>query len=238
VSLAQLGLALRTNKQPLEAIEVLELAVSEHRRLSDGDPTNSRHASNVAGSYALIGGTWFSLGDRGKAIASFQRGIDTNRKMLRVDANDARAKTTLAFGLIRIAPMLLAENRKAEAIAAGKEGLEIFQSFADRQNATPDDLNNFASLILEVGIPELQNPVLALSYAKRAVAGVKEPSLVLLDTLTDAFVENGDIPNAIEVLERALKANPTTGGQNAGLRGQMEEKLKRLKDSPAPRINF
>ncbi|HUQ90526.1 MAG TPA: protein kinase [Bryobacteraceae bacterium] len=233
-SLSQLGLALRTNKQPLESIEVLELAALEHQILSETDPTNSRHVSNVAGSYALIGGTWTSLGERGKAIVAFQRGIETNRQMLRVDRNDARAKTTLAFGLVRLAPMLLAEGQKSEAIGAAKEGLDIFRSFADRQNATPDDLNNFASFVLEVGVPELRNPALALSYSKRAVAGVQQPSLVLFDTLADAFSETGDTSSAIDVLMKALAAHPaSTASPIAGLRSRIEEKLKQLKSSAA-----
>lgn len=228
-SLSQFGLALRKNKQLRESIEALELAAGELRKLAEDNPTSSRHASNLAGSYALIGGTMMALGEREKAIESFQKGIETNRRMLGVDINDARAKTTLGFGLLQLAPILLANQQLAEADAAAKEGLEIFRFFADRPNATPDDWNNYASFLLEVGVFERRAPVVALSYAQRAVGATKNPNLALMDTLAQAQFDTGNTPEAVATLERALGVQLAANDLSAGLRGEMEAKLKRFR---------
>ena len=147
--------------------------------------------------------------------------------MISVDPVDARAKTTLAVSLIRFAAVLQKAERLADAKRAGAEGLAIFRGFADRPQATPDDLNNYASFLSEIGVPELREPKSVLLYSKRAAATVNDPGLVLLSTLADAYFGVGDLDNAITTAKRALDSNPAPKGSGeAGVRADLEQKLR------------
>jgi tetratricopeptide (TPR) repeat protein len=158
VSYASSGTAYRADKKPKDAISFLEMAASELEKLCSDFPTNNGYRRNLAGAYTLLGSTWTDLGSQSRAIENFQRSVETVRQMIKVDPADARPRITLALALIRLAPLLLSDGRRDEALRVGKEGLGIFRSFAERPNATPDDWNNYASYLLEIGIPELRSP--------------------------------------------------------------------------------
>jgi tetratricopeptide (TPR) repeat protein len=230
----QMGNVLRFDKRPKEAISQLALSAGEFEKLRAAQPDNNGFARNLAGVYAVMGATQTALGDTKSAIDSFKRSIETARSMLRLDPADARAKTTLAVSLLRVTPVLQQAGRLTEAKAAGAEGLTIFRRFADRPQATPDDLNNYASFLSEISVPELKNPREVLAYSLRAVAPVKEPSLVFLSTLVDAYSGVDDIDGAIATAKKALASNPKAEGSGeAGLRASLERKLKMLEDTRA-----
>jgi len=93
----------------------------------------------------------------------------------------------------------------------------------------PDDLNNYASFLSEISVPELKDPQTALAYSKRAVAATGTPSLVLLSTVADAYFDTGDVENAISTAQRALAENPAPkGGGEAGVRADVEKSLQKF----------
>jgi tetratricopeptide (TPR) repeat protein len=227
----QMGNALRLDGRPKEAIAQLELSAAEFEKLRAAQPDNNVFARNLAGIYSVLGVSQTALGETRSAIESFQKSIGTVRGMIRLDPMDARPKTTLAVSLIRFTPVLQQAGRMVEAKAAAAEGLSIFRRFADRPQATPDDLNNYASFLSEITVPELRNPREVLAYSLRAVSSVKDPSLVLLSTLVDAYSGVGDLENAIATAKRALDSNPKAEGSGeAGIRADVERKLRKFED--------
>jgi tetratricopeptide (TPR) repeat protein len=218
---------LRMDNRPKEAIPLLERAASEFEKLVAAQPNNNGYGRNLAGVYSVLGSSQVAAGQTREAVESFEKSVATVRHMIQVDPVDARAKTTLAVSLIRLAPLLLKADRRSDAVAAGREGLEIFRAFADRPEATPIDLNEYASFLEEIGIPELRDPPKALSYSKRAVATAKQPSLVLLSTLADAYFDAGDVENAVATAQRALAENPAPKGPEAGVRADLEKSLQK-----------
>ena len=228
---AQYGNALRLDNRHGEAMPQLELAAAEFDRPHSLQPENNGYAQNVAGAYTLLGNTEMALGEPRKAIASFEKAIATVREMIRVDPVDARARTTLGFALIRLALLLDKEGRSSEALKAGSEGLNIFKDFADSPEGTPDDWNNYASFLHEIGVAELRNPPVSLVYSKRAVAASSKPGLVFLNTLADAYFDTDDVEDAIITAERALAQNPAPqGASEAGVRADLERHLQKFRE--------
>ena len=202
---------------------------SEFDGLYQRHPNDNGHGKNLAGAHALLGATWAAAGNRAKAIDSQHRSIETVRRMLRIAPHDNRLRTTLGFASVRLASVLFAEGQKTEAINVGREGLEVFRSLAQRPEATPDDQNNYAGLILEIGIPELTDARTALEFAQKATAGLKDPPLPMLDTLAQAYCETGDLPAAIRTAEQALLSHPLREGSSRGLRTELDAKLTEFK---------
>jgi tetratricopeptide (TPR) repeat protein len=208
----------------------LELAASEFQRLVSEQPNNNHLLRNLAGTYFFIARSKAALHDNEGALDNYQKVIDMVRGMIKVDPADARAKTTLAASLIQEAAVLMNLNRMGEAKTAGAEALAFFRSFADRPQATPDDLNNYASYLSGITVPALKDPETALAYSKRALSMVKDPSLVLLITLTDAYFRVGDLNNAILTARRALAENPAQPGAYVGIRVDLEKKLREMEE--------
>ncbi len=219
--------ALRIDKRVTEAIPMLERSASEFQKLLSDDPTNNGFSRNLAGAYTILGLSWDAIDQHSKAILNYEKSIALVRGMIAVDAADIRPKATLAVSLIRLGAVLIKSGRPQEAKAAASEGLALFRDFADRPNASADDLNNYSSFLNEVSVPELREPRIALAYSKRAVARVREPSLVFLSTLADAYHGVGDLENAIRTGQKALDSNPLPkGNAEVGVRADFERKIQ------------
>ena len=223
--------ALRIDQHVDQAIPLLERAASEFEKLLLEDPTNNGYSRNLAGVYTVLGNGHNALNDPGKAIENFEKSIGLVRGMIKADAADTRPKTTLAVSLFRLASVLVKSGRYNEAKLAASEGLSLFRSFADRQNASADDLNNYASFLNEVSVPELREPRTALAYSKRAVEMAKEPSLVFLSTLADSYQGVGDLQNAVRTGQKALDSNPLPkGSADVGVRADLARKVQSLRE--------
>ncbi|MDX2180997.1 MAG: protein kinase [Bryobacteraceae bacterium] len=221
------AILLRARRQFAEAEPILAQAAAQFSELRAEFPRNSNYAKNAAGAYALLGTTQNELGNREAGVESQLKGISIIRELLKISPEDVRNQITFGFANIRLAPVLLSLGRQTEAESAGRDGLEVFRALAERPSATPDDQNNYASFLLEIGVPSLADPNKALAFAKRATAGVKSPSLAFLDTLAQAHCETGDFRSAISVAERALRESPGTAP--GGLAADLSAKLNKFR---------
>lgn len=79
---------------------------------------------------------------------------------------------------------------------------------ADRPDAGPTALNDYAWVLLDCRIPELRDPAEALAAMKRAVEISKDVSFGLLDTLALAYQRTGAIDQAVETQRRAVALLP------------------------------
>ncbi|MBC7926184.1 MAG: protein kinase [Bryobacteraceae bacterium] len=218
----------RATKDYPAAIRLLEDVAREFGELYRANPKNSSYGKNTAGAYTLIGNSWTALGNRVKAVENHEQSLDVLRAMLRIAPDDVRLKTSFGFASTSLAPVLLKEGRTDEATAAGREGLRVLRELAERKSATADDYNNYANFLLEIGVPSLRDPKLALEWSRRAVDSLTNPSLPLLDTLAQAQCEVNGPDAAARTAEAALLAHPATGSPG-GLRVEVEGKLARFR---------
>ncbi len=100
-----------------------------------------------------------------------------------------------------LAEALRIAGREADALRVLDEGLQMFPN-----NATL--INNEAWYLLTVENRELRNYGRALELSRRAVELTSRQSPALLHTLAQAYVETGDITEALRVLEECKKLSP------------------------------
>lgn len=84
-------------------------------------------------------------------------------------------------------------------------GLALARDLASQTTATPDELSQYALILLTCQPPDLRGPVTALENAKRAVekSGARDPKS--LDVLAQAYFQTGDAVHAIDTEKQALQ---------------------------------
>jgi tetratricopeptide (TPR) repeat protein/tRNA A-37 threonylcarbamoyl transferase component Bud32 len=81
---------------------------------------------------------------------------------------------------------------------------EVGGVLAESRQATPEDVNDCAMMLLEFQPSELRDPVTALPLAQRAVELTEGKNPFQLDTLAVAYHDAGDLSMAIETQKRAV----------------------------------
>jgi len=129
------------------------------------------------------------------------------------DDNQPPAKREVTL-LKNMAEQFDSQNRTREAIYAYHLLL-----LHDPDNALA--MNNLAWSLLTTEDMSLRNPTQALDLAKKAVE--RQPNYVYLDTLAEAWYQNGDPARAVELQERALAL-----GERSTQRAHLERQLKKF----------
>ena len=103
---------------------------------------------------------------------------------------------------------LHAQDKMDEARAWQARVIAELKRAADRPDAGPTALNDYAWVLLKCRIPELRDPAGALAAMKRAVEISKDVNFGLLDTLALAYQMTGAIDQAVETQRRAVALLP------------------------------
>ena len=103
-----------------------------------------------------------------------------------------------------------------------RDVIEQLRIRAERPNASPMYLNDYAWRLLTCQPVDLRDPQAALAAAQKAVAATGGAQFGYLDTLAKAYFENGDTVKAIETQRSALAALPEAESK---WRGSLEQSL-------------
>jgi tetratricopeptide (TPR) repeat protein len=125
---------------------------------------------------------------------------------------------------------LNALRRTTEARRAGAELIALRADLAARPDATPDDHNGYAWLLLTIEPEDLRDPPTALPAAQVAVARTDRKHPGHLDTLAIAHDRMGDLDIAIEIEREALLLPQSAWSD---LRGRLADFLERRSDPEA-----
>lgn len=126
-------------------------------------------------------------------------------------------KTMLAVGY-----QLLASEGRSAALEFMREYVTIGNRMADKPDADPVFINDFAWYLLDSDLDELHDPPRALELAERAVALTDRRQNEFLDTLAVAYHRTGDLERAIEVEWEAIRL------EDSLIRYDMERQLVAL----------
>jgi len=99
--------------------------------------------------------------------------------------------------------MLLADGRREEAHDLIANMLQIWRKFFDASEGSPGGLNYISANLLTCSFPDLRDPKAALAYAERAASLSHFKSAVILRTLAEARLANGDIAGCREAIAAA-----------------------------------
>jgi hypothetical protein len=124
--------------------------------------------------------------------------------------------------LTKRAELLTRSGDLAAARAATGRALALQRETALAPGAPPDVLNDYAWHLVSCEPPDMRQPALALTFARRAVAASAGPNPVHLHTLAWALYRTGDPAGAIAAADRALGAMTASTGAATGLRRQIE----------------
>jgi hypothetical protein len=126
----------------------------------------------------------------------------------------------------------LAEMGKvAEARAVTSRGLAIAKELAKREDATPDELSEYAETFLTCEPADLREPATALRYAKEAAAKSGGADSENLDILAEAYFQNRDPARAVETERKALSLLPAVNAQDpiSPVRQRLQNQLAKFR---------
>ena len=115
------------------------------------------------------------------------------------------------------------------------DALAITRRLARREDATADELFDYATSFLTVVPEDLQEPGTAVAYAKRVVTKSGGRDGTNLDLLARAYYRNSEVGRAIETEEKALSLLPTGNATSTSERRKMAAQLAKFKASLAHR---
>lgn len=128
----------------------------------------------------------------------------------------------------RVANLLMAAGRKAEAEPYAKASVAYFHKIGDAPNATPQQLMEAVRSVAETEVTSLRDYPAALRFALRAdrLASGKNPAV--LGYLAEAYGLNKNYPKAVDAVQRGLAVTPPTkpGEPTSRLRQWLEDELK------------
>ena len=112
-----------------------------------------------------------------------------------------------------------------------KQALYWYRKAADQGSAS--GMNNAAWAFATSSDPAIRNPVLALDYARKAVAaGGEHPDPNHLDTLAEAYYVNGRYDDAVKTEQRAIALVPAT--EQEEFKKSLEKYQLALRDNRHP----
>jgi tetratricopeptide (TPR) repeat protein len=152
----------------------------------------------------------FDLGTTLSRLGRYDRAEECFRQVLNRRPNDTQAAQNLALLLWR-------KDRAAEAIAVLREALQ----------QSPDDLgllNDLAGMLVSVRDPALRDSRQVIELAERALKLGSRENLTLLDTLSIAYADTGQLAKAIDTAEEALRLARAAG--RSELSASIEARLK------------
>lgn len=216
---------------PAEALNNYAKAAAINERLMKADPDNVQASMSLAITLRYTGDLQAKRGARSNALANYERVLQILERLAAGEPRNILLQGRHAEMLVFTSDLLARNGRLDEARRMAARGLAITKELASRSDSTPDDLYQYAETFLNCTRAELREPATALAYMKRADEKSGGTDSDILDLLAEAYFQNGDLTNAIESEEKALRLLPPANGQAplATRRQKMELRLAKFK---------
>jgi non-specific serine/threonine protein kinase/serine/threonine-protein kinase len=228
------GNAQRLSGDPKTAAATLKGAVEALEGLLRERPDNADLGRRLAVAHAYRANALAELGDPAGAAAGYDAAVTTLSRLAAADPANARFRTDLVYMLTKRAELQTKAGDLAGARAATTRALSLQRETALAPGAPPDVLNDYAWHLVTCQPPDLRQPALALTFARRAVAAGGSPNPVHLHTLAWALYRTGDRAAAVAAADQALAAMTAGAGASMGLRRQIETDLAVFRGGARP----
>jgi tetratricopeptide (TPR) repeat protein len=227
----KMGSALEDSGDLKAALKSYEDASDVREGLTRADPSNTLASMNVVVSLRYLGDLLYRMGDRASALKQYQRAVDILDRLTAADLDNVMVQGRDSVMRIFVGQTLAEMGRTSEASTVTSRGLAIARELAKREDATPDELSEYAESFLTCEPPDLREPATALQYAKESVAKSGGTDSENLDILAEAYSQNGDITHALETEQKAISLLPAPKSQDpvSPVRQTLESHLAKFK---------
>jgi tetratricopeptide (TPR) repeat protein len=138
--------------------------------LTAADPKNANARHSLAISKEKLAEVLTRIGDTPGALSLTLHSLAIREALATADPLNARFRAALAQTLHRVAVLSIQTGHLDEARNYARRGLALQKEHTNRVTAAAADLHAYARTLLICEPPDLQDPVVALRYAQRAVA--------------------------------------------------------------------
>jgi serine/threonine protein kinase len=214
-----------------EALKDYRKAAVINESLVNADPSNAQASMNYTVTLRYIGDLLSKTGDRAGALAEYEKILGILERLSAAEPDNVMVRGRFSEMLIATAGLLIEDKRLADARAMTTRGLAITRELANRADATPDDLGQYAINFLTCEPKDLRDPLAALRYAKQSVEKSGGTDSDNLDILAQAYFHNGDATQAVAAEEKALALLPPAAGNEVAspARHRIETQLAKFK---------
>ena len=213
-----------------EALTHYNSAAAINRSMVNADPSNVQAVMSYAISLRWTGDLLNAQGDKPGALAKYQTIVGLLEPLVTRGSSNVTVRGRYAEILIVTGRLLAESGRAQEARQLTTHGLVLTRELANRPEATPEDLNQYALDLLTCEPPDLREPATALRYAETWAKKSGSTDSDGLDILARAYFENGKIGDAIETERKALAllAAPRPGQPSPLRRRRLELQLAKF----------
>jgi len=224
----KVGSALEDLGDLKEALKNYDNAAVTRQELMRADPTNALASMNYVVSLRYLGDLLYKMNNRGGALAKYQQAVEILDRLVAAEPDNVMVQGRDSVMRIFIGQTLAEMSKISEARAVTSRGLAITRDLAKREDATPDELSEYAETFLTCEPADLRDPATALRFAKASVAKSGGTDSENLDILADAYFQNHDPDDAVATERKALSLLPAVNPPSP-LRRRLERNLAKYK---------
>lgn len=227
----KVGAALEELGDRKAALENYAKAAVVNESLMNADPNNVKAGMALAITLRYTADLLSKTGERAGAIANYQRVLTILERLSTVQPGDVLVEGRRAEMLTYVADVLAHDGRLPDARKMTSSALAITRKLAAREDATPDELFDYATTFLSCTPAGLREPATAVEYARRAVEKSGSQNSAALDLLAQAYYQDANPGRAAETEQKALGVLDAGDGRTtpSDIRRQMESRLARYR---------
>ncbi len=192
------------------ALQNARNAAGINQVLAAADPDNAQARANFALSLTTLADLLNKTGNARGALDEYRQALAILEKLSAAAPANLFTRSQLADTLVATGALLTQQGRVAEARAQTSRGVTIARDLANRATATPDELTQYARILLTCQPAELRDPATAVRTADRAVRASAGRDPKSLRVLAQAYLQNGDAARAAETERLAANLTPAT----------------------------
>jgi eukaryotic-like serine/threonine-protein kinase len=196
-----------------EALQNYLNAAELDREAVRADPNNAQAKMNLAISLRDAGDLLYKMHDRVDAISNYREVAGILEQLSASQPNNVLVHSRYSEILVTLGGTLSEIGHASEAREITGRGLAITKELAAREEATADDLYTYAESFLTCEPADLQQPLTALAYAKRALPKAGDNATDYLDLLAKAYFQSGNTKEAVNTEEKALSSTQDVQGR-------------------------
>ena len=224
----KVGSALEDLGELKQALKNYDSAATTRQELIGADPTNALASMNYVVSLRYLGDLLYKMNNRGGALSKYQQAVEILDRLAAAEPDNVMVQGRDSVMRIFVGQTLAEMGKTTEARAVTSRGLAITKELAKREDATPDELSEYAETFLACEPADLRDPATALRFAKASIAKSGGTDSENLDILAEAYFQSHDPAEAIETERKALGLLPATNPPSP-VRQRLEKNLAKYK---------